>query len=471
LHYSSPPNEVAQNQLFIYNGTMEKIPPHDLDAEQSVLGSMMLSKDGIALVAGKLKPSYFYREANSNIFNAIVELYKHNEPVDLVTVSAQLKKMDKLEESGGRSYLAEIVDYVPTSANVEKYGEIVQEKALARALIDAGSNIISDSFDNTQEVDTVLENAQKSIMDISKERISDDFIKLDTVLKSVFDNIQSLNDGEDKILGVPSGFPDFDTITSGFQSSDLVILAARPAMGKTTLALNFATNAAVKHKIPVAIFSLEMPKEQLAMRLLASESKLDMSRLKTANLHEHEYKNLMLGMGNLSEAPIFIDDTPGISPLELRAKTRRLQGEADVKLIIIDYLQLMRSGKRRVESRFQEISEIVREVKGFAKESNIPIIALSQLSRAVEQRSADDRVPRLSDLRESGEIEQTADIVLFIHRDDYYERQDSNNPAQASKTELVIAKHRNGPTGTVSLSFQKDISKFRSFTEEYVPPQ
>ena len=451
---------------------MEKIQPQDLDAEQSVLGAMMLSKDGVAMVASKLKPEYFYRDAHSHIFTAILDLFKKNEPVDLVTVSAELKKMDKLEESGGRSYLAEIVDYVPTSANIEKYSSIVTEKALLRSLIGAGSTIINDAFDDTQEVDMVLEEAQKKIMDISKERISDEFVKLDSVLKTVFDNIQDVYDNDDKILGVPSGFPDFDAITSGFQGSDLIILAARPAMGKTTLALNFATNAAIQHNIPVAVFSLEMPKEQLALRLLASESKLDMTRLKTANLQEHEYKHLMMGLGNLSEAPIYIDDSPGITPLELRAKMRRLQAEADIKLIIIDYLQLMRGGKRRVESRFQEVSEIVREVKGYAKESKIAIIALSQLSRAVEQRAADDRVPRLSDLRESGEIEQTADLVLFIHRDDYYERASGSEPAanQASKTELVIAKHRNGPTGSVNLSFQKDISKFRSFTAEYVPP-
>lgn len=447
----------------------ERIPPQDLDAEQSVLGAMMISKEAIALGMGKVKPDYFYREAHTHIFNAIFSLYRSNEPVDLVTVSSELKKMDKLEESGGRKYLAELADYVPTAKNIEKYATIVMEKALLRRLIDAGSSIIGESFDAGSEVGEVLEGAQKTILDIGREQVKDDFVKLDSVLKDVFENIQNVYDNEDKILGVSSGYPDLDAMTSGFQKSDLIILAARPAMGKTTLALNFATNAAIKKKVPVAVFSLEMPKEQLALRLLSSESKLDSKRLRTANLHEHEYKSLMLALGTLSEAPIYIDDSPGISPMELRAKTRRLQAEADVQLILIDYLQLMTSGKRKSEGRFQEISEIVREVKGFAKESGVCIMALSQLSRDVEKRQ--DKVPQLSDLRESGEIEQTADIVMFIHRDDYYERSEDSSVNQISNTELVIAKQRNGPTGTVKLAFRKDISRFISADPDYAAPQ
>lgn len=444
----------------------EKIPPQDLDAEQSLLGSMMLSKDAIAVVAGQMHAEYFYKPANGNIYTAIIKLYKQNEPVDLVTVSDALRKENKLEETGGRVYLAEIADTVPSAANAEKYAKIVLEKATARRLIEAGSEMITEAFDDANEVDEILENAQRKILDISKDRVHDDFVKLDSVLTTVFENIQNVYDNKDQLLGVPTGFSDFDAVTSGWQKSDLIILAARPAMGKTTLALNFATNAAVKHNIPVALFSLEMPKEQLAMRLLSSESSLDSKRLKTANLMDHEYKSLMHGLGVLSEAPIYIDDTAGISPLELRAKTRRLQMEADIQLIIIDYLQLMRSGKKKVESRFQEVSEIVREVKGFAKESGIPIIALSQLSRAVEQRT--DKKPMLSDLRESGEIEQTADIVLFIHREDYY-NQSEQQPNQASPTDLIISKHRNGSTGEVKLMFRKDVSKFLSVDRTTVP--
>ncbi len=444
---------------------LNKIPPQDIEAEQSVLGSMMMSKTAVSLAIGLLKPESFYKDAHANIFKAILSLYQRNEPVDLVTVSAELKKQNGLDESGGRLYLAEILNSVPTAANIEKYAAIVSEKSLLRRLIDTGSELIKDSFEDNQEAQAVLETAQKSIMDLSREQIRDDFVPLKSVLNTVFDNIQSVYGNDEKILGVPSGLPDLDLMTSGFQQSDLVILAARPSMGKTTLALNFATHAAVVKKIPVAVFSLEMPKEQLAMRLLCSEARMDSKRLRTANLMDHEWKDLNAAFGKLADAPLYIDDTPGISPLEFRAKTRRLQLEAEIGLIIIDYMLLMTSGKKRVESRFQEVSEIVREVKAFAKESRIPVIALSQLSRDVEKRQ--DKTPMLSDLRESGEIEQTADLVMFIHRDDYY---DQAQQEKASPTKIVIAKQRNGPTGTVNVVFRRDISKFMSAAQEKLPP-
>ena len=449
----------------------DKVQPQDLDAEQSVLGSLMISREAIPIVMGKLKSDFFYHPAHIHIFEAITTLYKKNQPIDLVTVSDILNKAGALDSIGGHGYLADIMNAVPTASNVDAYMEIVIEKALLRKLIESGSDIIKDAMDNTQDVDQTIEEAQKKVMAISSERVQDDFVKLDSVLRDVFDDIQSVYDKDDKVLGVPSGFTDLDEITSGFHPGDLVILAARPAMGKTTLALNMAVNAALHKQMPVAVFSLEMPKEQLAMRLLSSESKLDSKRLRTANLHEHEYRNLMHALGTLSDAPLYIDDTPGISPLQLRAKIRRLQTQADIKLILIDYFQLMTGGKKRVESRFHEISEIVREIKGFAKESGIPIIALSQLSRAVEQRS--DKRPMLSDLRESGEIEQTADLVLFIHRDDYYDqgKTEEISQYQLSKTDLIIAKHRNGSTGTVNLMFKKDISKFQDAETAHVVPQ
>lgn len=448
----------------------DRIQPQDLEAERSILGAMMISKDAIALAAGRVKPDHFYRQAHSDIFKAILTLYQRNEPVDLITVSGALKKQDVLEKIGGHSFLADIINSVPTASNVDSYSRIVIEKYMLRRLIDISSDVIKESFDDTSEGDAVLEDAQKRLMDLSSEQGGDEFVKLDTVLKGVFDDIQSVYDTEDKILGVTSGFKDLDAVTSGFQKADLCILAARPSMGKTALALNFAVNAALKN-IPVAIFSLEMPADQLAVRLLSSESKLDMKRLRTASLHEHEYKNLINALGTLSEAPIYIDDSPGISPLELRAKTRRIQAEADIKLIIIDYLQLMKGGKRRAESRYHEVSEIVREVKAFAKESGIPIIALSQLSRSVEQRQ--DKTPMLSDLRETGEIEQTADLVMFIHREDYYEQKtsDSMKDLSLSPTNVVIAKHRNGPTGAVQLMFKKNISKFQDAEQVHVVPQ
>lgn len=443
----------------------ERIPPQDLEAEQSVLGAMMLSKDIIILIAGKLKPDYFYRNAHSEIFQAIIALYQKNEPVDLVTVSAELKKRDMLEATGGRVYLAEVLDSVPSAANADHYANIVLEKALLRKLIDAGSEIVKDALEDNLEVDDMIESAQKTIMDISKERVQEDFVKLKDILMPVMDSIEKVYDNDNKILGIPTGFKDLDALTSGLQPSDLIILAARPAMGKTTLAMNIALNAATMHKVPVAVFSLEMPKEQLAFRLLATESRIDSSRLKTANLLDHEYKDLTRALGKLSETPIFVDDTPAISPLELRAKTRRLQMECDLGLIVIDYLQLMRLGKKRIESRFQEVSEIVRDIKAFARECRVPIIALSQLSRDVEKRQDG---PKLSDLRESGEIEQTADLVLFIHREDYY----ATNTDKASHAKLLIAKHRNGPTGAVDLVFRKDISRFYSSDKSHAtPPQ
>ena len=305
----------------------ERIPPQDLDAEKCVLGSMMMSKDAMALVLGKLQPDYFYRDANTQVFNAMVALYKKSEPIDLITVSAELNKMDQLDRTGGKTYLIEIVNAVPTAANIEHYANIVQEKALLRKLIDSGGQIVSEAFEDKQDVDEILSNAQKSIMEISKETVRNDLVELGSVMTTAWDNINDAYDNEDKILGISTGFADLDQLTSGFQRSDLIILAARPAMGKTALALNFAMRAALQNKDTVAIFSCEMPKEQLALRMLAAEARVNLGRLKTANIADDEYRGLAGALGRLSEAPIYIDDTPNISPLELRAKCRRLQSE------------------------------------------------------------------------------------------------------------------------------------------------
>ena len=443
----------------------DRVPPQNLDAEQSVLGSMMLSKDAIAMVASRLRADHFYSQAHEYIYSAIIELFQKNQPIDMVTVAEVLKKNKLIDDIGGRTYLAEVVESVPTAANVDHYCDIVIDRAMLRKLIGAGSEIVSEGFDVSQDVDDILESAQRKIMDISRDRIQDGFVPLKDVLMPVMDNMHQVYDTDGQILGIPTGYDDLDKITSGFQKSDLIILAARPAMGKTTLALNMAVNAAVNHQAPVAVFSLEMPKEQLATRLLCSEAKIDSSRLKTANLADHEYKQLTYALGKLSEAPLYIDDSPGLTPLELRAKTRRLKAEADVQLVVIDYLQLMRSSRKRVESRFQEISEIIRDVKAFARELNVPVIALSQLSRDIEKRQ--DQSPKLSDLRETGELEQTADLVLFIHREDYYDT--SKQTASAAK--LVIAKHRNGATGAIDLVFRKDVSRFYGTETKVGPPQ
>ncbi len=443
----------------------ELIPPQNLDAEQSLIGALMLSKQAMAVVLGRVKPEHFYRDSHGHIYKAILSLYQRSEPVDLVTLANELRKNGVLEDVGGRVYLAELADAVPTASNAERYADIVMEKALLRRIIDMGSDMVKMGFDDAQEAKLALEEAQRSVLALTRESIREDFVPLRDVLNTVFDTMQSTYQSEDKILGVPTGFKDLDQMTSGFQAGDLIILAARPSMGKTTLALNLAAYAALNKQMAVAVFSCEMPKEQLAIRLLCAEAKLDTKRLRTANLKDHEYKDLNQAFGRLADAPLYIDDSPGISPLELRAKTRRLQMDADVKLIVIDYMQLMRSGKSRVENRYQEISEIVREVKAFAKESKIPIIALSQLSRDVEKRQ--DKRPQLSDLRESGEIEQTADLVMFIHRDSYYE----NNSEENSVAKLIIAKQRNGPTGDVDMIFRRDISKFMPAAPMHVMPQ
>jgi len=409
---------------------------------------------------GQIQPDDFYVSRHSELYKAILSLYQKNEAIDVVTIVDELNKLNTLEKAGGKEYTVDILNAVPTAANVHYYVDIVKEKSILRKMIASGTSIVSKAFEDSEETDELLNGAIKDFMEISKSSTENDFSKLGDVVNNVWDNISESYGKEDQILGVPTGFKDFDLLCSGFQPSDLIILAARPAMGKTTLAMNFALNAGLQSDTGVAVFSLEMPKEQLALRMLSSEAKVDMSRLRTANIAEQEYRGLAKALGRLDNAPIFIDDTPGISPMQLRAKCRRLMMEHDIKMVIIDYLQLMRIGRKRIESRFQEVSEIVREIKAIAKELNINIIALSQLSRDVEKRGT-DALPKLSDLRESGEIEQTADMVLFIHRDDYY---DSSN-TKTGLANLIIAKQRNGPTGKVELVFRKDVSRFELSTK------
>ncbi|MBL6722550.1 MAG: replicative DNA helicase [Candidatus Margulisbacteria bacterium] len=442
------------------NEMSNRVPPQSIDAEQSILGALMISKDAIASVLGQIQPDDFYVSRHSELYKAILSLYQKNEAIDVVTIVDELNKLNTLEKAGGKEYTVDILNAVPTAANVHYYVDIVKEKSILRKMIASGTSIVSKAFEDSEETDELLNGAIKDLMEISKSSTENDFSKLGDVVNNVWDNISESYGKEDQILGVPTGFKDFDLLCSGFQPSDLIILAARPAMGKTTLAMNFALNAGLQSDTGVAVFSLEMPKEQLALRMLSSEAKVDMSRLRTANIAEQEYRGLAKALGRLDNAPIFIDDTPGISPMQLRAKCRRLMMEHDIKMVIIDYLQLMRIGRKRIESRFQEVSEIVREIKAIAKELNINIIALSQLSRDVEKRGT-DALPKLSDLRESGEIEQTADMVLFIHRDDYY---DSSN-TKTGLANLIIAKQRNGPTGKVELVFRKDVSRFELSTK------
>lgn len=437
-----------------------RVPPQDLAAEQSVIGAMLLDKHAITKALEILQPDSFYRDAHRCIYEAMLELFDRGEPVDLVTVTDALRKAGRLEQAGGVIYVTDLLNSVPTAANIEHYAKIVEEKATLRRLIDAGTQIVSQAYDGSEDVDQILDQAEKAVFGIALKRVREGFHKIDSVIKGVLDKIDSLYGKKEAITGMPSGFADLDQLTAGFQNSDLIILAARPSVGKTAFALNIALNLAIKHKIPAAMFSLEMSKEQLAQRMLCSEAEINAQKLKTASLPDIGWKKLTRALGRLSEAPIFIDDSPSLTSTEIRAKARRLKIERGLGLIVVDYLQLMR-GRPRVENRVQEISEIARSLKTLARELEVPVIALSQLSRAVEQRT--DRIPRLSDLRESGEIEQTADLVMFIHREGYY------NPMseRGNIAEIIIAKQRNGPVGTVELVFRKEIAKFVNKESRY----
>lgn len=432
---------------------MDRVPPHNLDAEQSVLGSMLLDQEAVFKAMEIIRSEDFYRDAHRLIFDAICQLADRSEPVDIVTVAEELRQRGQLDKVGGAAYIATLSGIVPTAANVEYYARIIREKSLLRALISAATRIAQLGYEGEAEADEILLQAEKLIYDLSQRKASRAFATMHEILMGTFDRIEYLYQKKGDVTGVPTGFIDLDRMTSGLQPSDLIIVAARPAMGKTSFCLNIAQHAAIKAGVPVAIFSLEMSKEQLVQRMLCSEAMVDQHRLRTGQLTEQDWPRLVRAVGPMAQAPIFIDDTVGISVLEMRAKCRRLKAEHGLGLIIIDYLQLMQ-GSRRSESRQQEISEISRALKGLARELNVPVIALSQLSRAVEQTH--DKRPNLSHLRESGAIEQDADIVSFIYREEYY------NPDTEKKgiAEIIIAKHRNGPVGSVELGFLNEFTKF-----------
>lgn len=436
-----------------------KVPPYNLEAEQSVLGSMLLSKEASIVACERLKSEDFYKEAHRIIFDVLLEFNENREPADLITVTEALRAKKQLEQVGGVTYLTTLTEVVPTAANISYYCSIVEEKALLRRLINTASSIMSMAYEAKDDAASVLDEAERMIFEIVQKRRVENFHHIKDILLSTFERIEELYNSEGGITGVPTGFPDLDEMTSGLQPSDLILIAARPSMGKTSFALNIAANAAIRYKIPVAIFSLEMSKEQLVQRLLCSESNVDSHRLRTGKLEDDDWPRLARAMGPLSEAPIYIDDTPGISSLNLRAKARRLKAEKGLGLIVIDYLQLM-SGKGSSENRQQEISDISRSLKALARELSVPVIALSQLSRAPEVRA--DHRPILSDLRESGSQEQDSDVVAFLYRDDYY------NPDTEKKNiaEVIIAKQRNGPTGVVELAWLSRFTKFASL-EKY----
>lgn len=426
--------------------------PQSIEAEQSVLGSMIIDRHAIAQAAETLSADDFYRDAHKTIFTSIVEMFQRDEAVDLVTLLEYLKSSDRLEKSGGITYVTEIAGSVPTTANLSSYIKIVSEKSTLRKLIRSSTEIIENCYNKQDDVEKVLDSAEKKIFDIGEKRSTSDFEPLSAVLERGFAEIERLFNNKGAITGVSSGFRDLDDKTSGFQKGDMVLIAARPSMGKTTFALNIAEHAALRDGKSVVIFSLEMPKEQLAYKLLCSEANVDMLRLRTGNLDDKDWENIARAAGPLSAAKIYIDDTAGISVMEMRSKCRRLKMEYGIDLILIDYLQLM-SGSGE-ENRQQEVSEISRSIKALAKEMQCPVIALSQLSRAPEQRA--DHRPMLSDLRESGSIEQDADLVMFLYRDEYYNKETEDK----NVGECIIAKHRNGPVGTVKLAWLGQYSKF-----------
>ena len=431
-----------------------KVPPHDDEAEQAVIGSMMTDKDAVISAIEVLKPEDFYREDNKTIYSAIMNLYAKAEPIDIITLKDELTSLGKLEPVGGLEYLATLPDKVPTTANVEKYIKIVEEKSILRSLIKTANELIEIGYDQNEEVEILMDNAEKKIFDLMQRKSQKGYSSIRDILVDSFTELEQLYNQKQHITGVASGFIDLDNKTAGFHNSDLVLIAARPAMGKTAFALNIATYAAVSANTPVVVFSLEMSKEQCANRILCSQAMVDSEKVAKGDITDEDWSKLAIASGELSEsAGIFIDDSAGINIAEIRAKCRKLKLEKNIGLVVIDYLQLIQ-GSGNTKSREQEIAEISRSLKILAKEINVPVIALSQLSRAPEARP--DHRPMLQDLRESGSIEQDADIVMFLYRDDYY------NPETEAKNiaEVIIAKHRAGPTGTVELLWMPSYTKF-----------
>jgi len=438
--------------------SIEKLPPQSIDAEQAVLGALLVNPVVITRIVELIKPESFYKQAHRYIYTAISDLFNSNEPIDIVTVSEHLRNHDKLEIVGGRAYINDLALSVVTTANVDYYAKIVSEKSVLRELIKAGSEIVTMAYEDS-DTDTILDTAEKVIFSIAQKRTNDDLVHIKEIVVESFEQIERRYNNRDEIIGVPSGFYDLDNITAGFQASDLIIIAARPSMGKTAFCLNIAEEVGIRRKRPVAVFSLEMSKEQLVQRILCSEAEIDSTRLRTGHMQSEDWAKLTRAMGLLAEAPIFIDDSPGANIMEIRAKCRRLcMEQGDLGLVIVDYLQLMEGVGKGKGDRVQEISGISRGLKNLARELKTPILALSQLSRAVESRQ--NKKPMLSDLRESGSIEQDADIVMFIYREDYYDPETEHR----GKAEIIVAKQRNGPVGSVELLFQKHITKFKNPT-------
>jgi replicative DNA helicase len=446
------------------HSSSHRLPPQNLEAEQCVLGSVLLQQGALEKVLEIVDPEDFYREAHKTIFTAMVSLFDKNEPIDLITVTNVLKNQNKIDAVGGPAYLASLTDIVPVSANIVHYGRIVHQKGILRKLIEVSSDIANRCYEAQDDIDTLVDEAEQTIFDIARSKSKQAFNPLSAIIPKAFEALEKRFHRKEAITGVATGYHDFDEMTAGLQPADLIILAGRPSMGKTALAMNIVQHVAFNEKTPVAVFSLEMSEEQLALRMLCSQSRVDSQRIRKGTLRERDWPHITRACGILSESPIFIDDTPGISVLEMRAKARRLKSEHNIGLIVIDYLQLMQ-GRANTERREQEISEISRSLKAMAKELDVPVIALSQLNRSLENRP--DKRPKLSDLRESGAIEQDADVICFIYRDEVYNKSE-DNPLRGI-SEVIIGKQRNGPTGTVKLTFLDEITTFENYTQQVIP--
>jgi replicative DNA helicase len=431
---------------------VERTPPQDIAAEQCVLGGMMLSKDAIADVVEVLRGHDFYKPAHQAVYDAIIDLYGRGEPADAVTVAAELSKRGEIARMGGAPYLHTLISSVPTAANAGYYAKIVRERAILRRLVEAGTRIVQLAY-STGDADDVVDQAQAEVYAVTERRASEDYLRLSEIMEGALDEIDAINSRGGQLTGVPTGFADLDQLTNGLHPGQLVIVAGRPSLGKSALAVDFLRSAAIKHGLPSCIFSLEMGRNEITMRLLSAESRVPLHSMRSGTMTDQDWTRLARRMGEVSSAPLFIDDSPNMSLMEIRAKCRRLKQRHDLRLVIVDYLQLM-SSPRRVENRQQEVSEFSRSLKLLAKELDVPVVALSQLNRGPEQRA--DKKPQLSDLRESGSLEQDADVVILLHREDAYERESP----RAGEADLIVAKHRNGPTATVTVAFQGHYSRF-----------
>jgi len=456
---SPPPDFVTQTTDSLPTKISGRMPPQNVEAEQSVLGTILLSDHSLSTVVEILTSNDFYKDNHKLIFEVMILLFEKNEPQDIITISNLLKDKNQLEDAGGIGYLATLTSIVPVTSNLLYYAKIIRQKAVLRNLITVNTDIASRCYEEQGDIDTLVDEAEQAIFEIARSKSNQSFTPMKQIIPGAFESVEQLSQRKEMITGVPTGFPELDKMTAGLQPSDLIILAGRPSMGKTAFAMNIAQNAALADNIGVAIFSLEMSKEQLAMRLLCSVGRVDSQRVRTGRLQDEDWPKLTRAVGMLEESPMFIDDTAAISVLEMRAKVRRLSAQHDLGLIVVDYLQLMR-GRNSTENRTQEISEISRSLKAMAKELKVPVMALSQLNRSLESRT--DKRPMMSDLRESGAIEQDADVICFIYRDDVYNKAEDN--PQKGISEIIIGKQRNGPTGTIKLTFVKEFTMFENLS-------